>query len=73
MSLTQVHKQRIATSLLTLGVGTELAAHVIKEIAGNDISNAINGEFITLNKLRALVQIRLRNRLEQNDTTGIIH
>lgn len=72
MSLTQVHKQRIATSLLTISVGTELAAQIIKDIAGNDISNALNGNFITLDTLRNLVQIRLKNRLDQNDHNAVI-
>lgn len=72
MPMTQQQQTNFKRSLLTLGAGTDLAAKVIKNISGNDISNSINGEIVTLNDLRTLVQSRLKQKLDKADHSGII-
>lgn len=72
MPLTQQQQTSFRRSLLTLGAGTDLAARVIKNIVGNDIGNSINGEIVSLNDLRTLVQSRLKQKLDKADHSGII-
>lgn len=72
MPLTQPQKTNFKQSLITLGAATDLAAKVIKNIAGNDISNAINGEVVSMTTLRTLVQSRLKQQLDKSDHSGII-
>jgi len=50
--------------MITLGNAGEIIVHVIKSIAGNDISNSINGSKITSETLQTLTMARIRQALD---------
>ena len=50
-------------SSLVLGNVANIATGVIKEIAGNDISNSLNGSRVTTEVLESLVLQRLSRQL----------
>jgi hypothetical protein len=52
------------SSIVPLANASELAAQVIKNISGNDISNSLNGSPITLATLRSLALARFQNILK---------
>ena len=51
--------EKIATSMATLGNATELAACVIEKIAGEEISNRMNGHTIRLSDLTDVIAAKL--------------
>lgn len=55
--------EKIATTLTTLGNGTELAASVIERVAGEEVSNRINGKTIRLIDLTDLIAAKLQAAL----------
>ena len=55
---------RIKISVTTLANAVELVAHTITNIAGNDISNSINNNKITMQAIRALATARFHRLLE---------
>ena len=62
--------QRTRNSSVPLANGVELVANIITEIAGNDISNSINDDNITLQKIRCLAASRFELKLgEQSNVT----
>ena len=44
---------------------TDLAAGIVSEVAGNEISNRLNGELVTGSSLRELVVAKVRTSLAQ--------
>jgi len=57
-------KAKAVNSAITLANAAELAAHVIIDVAGNDISNSINGSPITLSQLRNIALSRIQQKLK---------
>lgn len=55
--------EMIATSMTTLANATELSASVIEKIAGEDISNRIDGKIIRLGDMTDLIAAKLQKRL----------
>jgi hypothetical protein len=56
--------ERVKTSAMILANASELVAHVITNIAGNDIGNAINGNRISMQTMRSLAIARFHRLLE---------
>lgn len=52
------------SNIVPLANASELAAHVIKNISGNDISNSLNGSTVTLSTLRSLAMARFQSSLK---------
>jgi hypothetical protein len=52
-----------SASELTLSNAVELASSVIKDIAGNDISNSLNGTSITKDLIQTLVLQRIQSQM----------
>ena len=61
--------KRIRESSIPLANGVELVANIITEIAGNDISNSINNDNITLQKIRCLAASRFELKLGEQNVT----
>lgn len=55
--------QQTEKSIATLGNACELAARVIVEVAGNDISNSINGTNLTLDLVSKTALARFQKNL----------
>jgi hypothetical protein len=55
----------IDKSALTLANAAQLVSNVIIDIAGNDISNSINGSTITKNIIHSLAFQRIAGKLEE--------
>lgn len=62
--MTPTRTRRVQRSMITLGNASEIIVHVIKSIAGNDISNSINGSKITSETLQTLTMARIRQALD---------
>ena len=56
--------QRVKQSIIVLANANEVVTHIVSHIAGNDISNTLNGSFITANMLRGLAQTRIKKYLD---------
>ena len=52
--------QRVEQSAVVLANGAEFGAQVIKAVAGNDISDTLNGSVVTMDTLRVLAQSRFK-------------
>ena len=61
--MTSVQQESVRQSAIVLGNAAQLVVDVVKEIAGNDISNTLNGSPVTTNTLRTLAQARFKNQL----------
>ena len=64
-----VQNIRVHQSMITLANTTELAVRVIRDIAGNDISNSINGNSLTSDALRALIVSRIQRNTTRMSPT----
>ena len=72
MKTLSVHEQRERESQVTLANANELVAHVVMEVAGNDVSNTLNGSRITSSVIKTLAQARFRDHLnKQRGSTGV--
>jgi hypothetical protein len=60
-----IQQERTFKSLITLSNLVEVATRVITEIAGNDISNAINGNLLTTGAFKALIISETRVHLNE--------
>ena len=69
--MANLKQQRVEKSLVALANATELASSIITEIAGNDISNSINGSTITRNAARTLIQSRFKQALERSEVSPV--
>jgi len=58
----QINKQ--VTTVITFANAGEVISRVIKEIAGNDISNSLNGSKITNEVICSLTYQRIANKLQ---------
>jgi hypothetical protein len=63
-----LNEDRVRKSATVLANANELVAHVIRNVAGNDISNTLNGSNVTLNTLRTLAQSRFKRHFECRET-----
>jgi len=61
-----IQYEKARKSVTTLANATELAAQVIINIAGNDISNTIGGSPLGMNTIRAMAQARFQDKLKLN-------
>lgn len=57
-------QKKYQTSLVLANAG-EIVTGVIKEIAGNDVSNSLNGSRITTDIIQSLVNQRLSQQLSK--------
>lgn len=62
-SLTSLRREK---SLMTLANANELAGRIIKQVAGNDISNSFNGSPLTSDLVCTIVQRRFQTALDKN-------
>ncbi len=61
----QSMKEQLAiTSSLAIANGAELVARVIQNIAGNDISNSINGNVLTRDAITQLAAQRIIKQIQ---------
>lgn len=56
--------ERVLGSLSPLANATELVVEVVKNVAGNDVANTLNGSPITSDTLRTLIASRIKRNLE---------
>jgi hypothetical protein len=61
----QAQYDAVARSAVVLANAGELTAGIISNIAGNDISNSINGSRITSSIIQSLLMQRIHKNLEQ--------
>lgn len=59
-----IEAARLERSTVTVANAIELTAQVIRSIAGNEISNTLNGETITLAQVSQLAAARFQKKLE---------
>ena len=59
MAIEDLNKQRQTQSALTLANAATLVSGVVQEIAGNDISNSINGSKATSGIIESLAHQRM--------------
>lgn len=59
----ELEARRIARSTTTLANAGELVAQLVTEIAGNDISNSLGGERITMDAIAMMAQRRMIGNL----------
>ncbi len=64
MSQSQLDRVR-HQNLAVIANLTDLAAGIVSEVAGNEISNRLNGEMVTGSSLRELVVAKVRTTLAQ--------
>ena len=57
-------EERVKKSATVLGNASELVAHIVRKVAGNDIADSINGGKLTLNVTRSLAQARFKRHFE---------
>lgn len=57
--------QKKYQSALVIGNASEVVTGIIKQIAGNDISNSLNGSKITSDIIHTLVAQRLNQQLSK--------
>ncbi len=53
-------EQRVQQSSVVLANAAELGAQVIKAVAGNDISDTLNGSRVSMDVLRSMAQSRFK-------------
>lgn len=53
-------EERARQSAVVLANASELGAQVIKAVAGNDISDTLNGSRVSMDMLRSLAQSRFK-------------
>lgn len=58
-------QETVRKSAVVLGNAAQLVVAIVKNIAGNDISDTLNGSRVTANTLRTLAQARFKNALSQ--------
>lgn len=58
-------QETVRKSAVVLGNAAQLVVAIVKNIAGNDISDTLNGSRVTANTLRTLAQARFKNVLSQ--------
>ena len=63
MSVPNLHETRTMQSMHVLSNAAELAALVIANVIGNDVSDSINGSRLTMTAIKAHVASRLRLQL----------
>ena len=63
MAVQDLTEQRKIQSALTLSNAATLVSSVVQEIAGNDISNSINGSKATSGMIQSLAIQRMMKRL----------
>jgi hypothetical protein len=56
-------QSNVRQSAVVLGNAAQLVVAIVKEIAGNNISDTLNGSRVTANTLRTLAQARFKNQL----------
>ena len=61
---------RVKRSMITLANIAELSAQVILEVAGNDISNRLNGVTINNDIIKTMVISHLNNRINSKKVQG---
>lgn len=65
MATDQISLDRQKNNATVLANAGELVAGVIKQIAGNDISNSLNGSKITSDVIQGLAYQRITKTIEQ--------
>lgn len=60
-----VANQRIQRSIVTVSNSTELAARIVRELAGSDIANSIGNNSLTYGALCAMIKARIRHNLSK--------
>lgn len=55
---------KAVNSAVVVANAAELAAHVIKNVAGNDISDSLNGSTVTMATVRDIAISRIRQSLK---------
>lgn len=63
MAVQDLNEQRKIQSSLVLANAATLVSNVVQEIAGNDISNSLNGSKITTGMIQTLSLQRMMKRL----------
>lgn len=63
--MASTQQDNVRKSAVVLGNGAQLVVAIVKNIAGNDISDTLNGSRVTANTLRTLAQARFKNALSQ--------
>lgn len=58
-----VHDTRVLKSVITLSNANELVSAIIKNIAGEDVSDSLNGTRLTTNMINLLAQARFKEYL----------
>lgn len=61
---TPLVQERARKSAVSLANASELAARIIAHVAGNDVSDSLNGSRITQTTLRALAQSRFKRNFD---------
>lgn len=68
--MTEVELENAKKSIVTLANASELVAQIVTSVAGNDISNSLKGNRITLNMIRNIAQARFQNKLNLHNERG---
>ena len=63
MAITDLNQQRQTQSALTLSNAATLVSSIVQEIAGNDISNSLNGTKATSSIIETLAHQRILKNL----------
>lgn len=63
--MASTQQESVRKSAVVLGNGAQLVVAIVKNIAGNNISDTLNGSRVTANTLRTLAQARFKNALSQ--------
>ena len=56
-------QQRMAPSMVTLGAASTLAAAILREVVGNDISDSLNGSALTQETIVNMTNARVQQVL----------
>lgn len=62
--MANLNQERVQKSAVVLGNASELVAHIVRKVAGNDIADSINGGKLTLGVTRSLAQARFKRHLD---------